>query len=174
MIALFRQPWPWWVSGPLIGLMVPLLLLLGNRPFGISSSMRHICAACFPANIPYFKYDWKKEMWNVFFAGGILTGAFIAWNWLSVHQQVMHPKLVAELGRYGIRDHSQEIPVDVINWKALLTLKGFLLIVMGGFFTGFGTRYVLTAALPAMPLPACLISNGLLWWPPAVLWLPDL
>ena len=27
------QPWPWYVTGPLIGLMVPLLLLLGWKGF---------------------------------------------------------------------------------------------------------------------------------------------
>jgi hypothetical protein len=61
MTEWLMKPWPWYVAGPLIGLMVPLLLLIGNKTFGISSSMRHICAACMPANIPFFKYDWKKN-----------------------------------------------------------------------------------------------------------------
>ena len=68
MMAIFKQHWPWWISGPLIGLMVPVLLLIGNKAFGLSSSLRHICAACFPANIPLFTYDWKREGWNLFFA----------------------------------------------------------------------------------------------------------
>ena len=59
--------WPWYVAGPLIGLTVPVLLIIGNKSFGISSSMRHVCAACFPADIKFFKYDWKKEVWNFFF-----------------------------------------------------------------------------------------------------------
>ncbi len=46
------QPWPWYVAGPMIGLTVPALLILGNKTFGISSSLRHICAACVPAGIP--------------------------------------------------------------------------------------------------------------------------
>ena len=50
-----KQPWPWYVAGPLIGLTVPLLLIMGNKAFGVSSSLRHICAACIPANIPFFK-----------------------------------------------------------------------------------------------------------------------
>ncbi len=77
MIEWLKQPWPWYVAGPLIGLMVPVLLITGNKAFGISSSLRHICAACFPANISFFKYDWKKEIWNLFFVAGIVTGAFI-------------------------------------------------------------------------------------------------
>jgi hypothetical protein len=63
---LVKQPWPWYIAGPLIGLFVPALLLLGNKKFGISSSLRHICAACFPINHSFFKYDWKKESWNLF------------------------------------------------------------------------------------------------------------
>ena len=66
------QPWPWYVAGPIIGLMVPLHLILLNRTFGISSSFRHVCAACIPNNFEFLKYDWKKESWNLVFAGGHL------------------------------------------------------------------------------------------------------
>ena len=78
MIEFLTHPWPWYVSGPLIGLMVPLLLISGNKSFGISANLRHICAACFPGNVRFFKYNWKKEIWNLFFVAGILIGGFIA------------------------------------------------------------------------------------------------
>lgn len=141
IIEFIKQPWPWWVSGPLIGLSVPVLLILGNKPFGVSSSMKHICAACFPANISFFKYDWKKEAWNLFFVSGILIGAWIAWTWLSTQTIDINPKLMAELNQYGITDHNQLVPVENINWPALLTIKGLLMTVAGGFMVGFGTRY---------------------------------
>ncbi|MDX2048998.1 MAG: YeeE/YedE thiosulfate transporter family protein [Chitinophagaceae bacterium] len=142
MIEVLKQPWPWWVSGPLIGLMVPVLLLLGNKVFGLSSSLRHICAACFPANISFFKYDWKKESWNLFFAAGILVGSFLAWNWLSDYRQLnINPKLLNDLNNYGVSDHSNLIPTEIINWNSLLTFKGIIMVVMGGFLIGFGTRY---------------------------------
>jgi len=141
LIELIRQPWPWWVSGPLIGLTVPVLLILGNKPFGVSSSMKHICAACFPANISFFRYDWKKEIWNLFFATGILIGAAITWNWLSSQNIDINPKLISELGQYGITDHNQLVPIEDVNWMDLFTLKGILMIVVGGFLVGFGTRY---------------------------------
>ena len=142
MLEIIKQPWPWWVTGPLIGLIVPLLLLLGNKAFGLSSSLRHICAACFPANISFFKYNWKNEAWNLFFAAGILVGSFIAWNWLSDYDQVsINSKLLNELNGYGITDHSQVVPSEVINWNSLFTLKGIILIIVGGFLVGFGTRY---------------------------------
>jgi len=142
MIETLKQPWPWWVTGPLIGLIVPLLLVLGNKIFGLSSSLRHICAACFPANISFFRYNWKSEVWNLFFAGGILIGAFITWNWFADYHQIsINGRLMNELKEYGIADYSKVVPSEVVNWQSLFTLKEFILIVVGGFLVGFGTRY---------------------------------
>jgi len=65
-------PWPWYLAGPLIGLFVPALLLVGNKGFGISSNLRHICSAVVPGGIKYFQYDWKKTgLWNLLFLGSI-------------------------------------------------------------------------------------------------------
>jgi uncharacterized membrane protein YedE/YeeE len=141
-LELIKKPWPWYIAGPLIGLMVPLLLILGNKSFGISSSLRHICAACFPANIPYFKYNWKKESWNLFLAAGILAGGAIAAFWLRDPQAVqVNARLVTDLQQYGINDYSNLAPADLFNWPALLTVRGVIMIIGGGFLVGFGTRY---------------------------------
>jgi uncharacterized membrane protein YedE/YeeE len=122
--------------------MVPALLILGNKVFGISSSLRHICAACIPANIPFFQYNWKKEQWNLFFAGGIVIGAAVAITFLSNHQPVqVSAALVNELDRYGIHNYNGLVPVDLFSWHRLFTAKGFVLMVVGGFLVGFGTRY---------------------------------
>jgi len=142
MIEFLREPWPWYIAGPLIGLTVPALLIIGNKSFGISSSLRHICASCFPANIPFFKYDWKKEVWNLFFVFGILLGGFIAMRLLSNPNPVeVNPKLAEELATYGITNYNNLVPEDIMNWKSLFTMRGSLLMVLGGFFVGFGTRY---------------------------------
>lgn len=142
MIEFIRQPWPWYVAGPLIGLTVPALLILGNKSFGISSSLRHICASCIPANIPFFKYDWKKEAWNLFFVFGILLGGVIAANLLSNPNPIeVNPKLATELAGYGISNYNNLVPEDIFNWQSLFTLKGFFMMVVGGFLVGFGTRY---------------------------------
>jgi uncharacterized protein len=136
------QPWPWYVAGPIIGLIVPLLLITGNKTFGISSSLRHVCAACFPANIPFFTYNWRREAWNLFFAGGVLLGGAIAATWLSNAQPVVvNQQLVNDLQHYGVHNYSSMTPVDLFNWPSLLTVRGFILIVVGGFLVGFGTRY---------------------------------
>ena len=142
MIEFLKQPWPWYIAGPLIGLMVPLLLLLGNKTFGVSSSLRHICAICAPMKIPYFNYGWKKEVWNLFFVGGILGGGIIAAAFLLNGQPVnLNPKLVSELSKYGISDYRSLVPERLFNWQQLLTFRGLILIVGGGFLVGFGTRY---------------------------------
>jgi uncharacterized membrane protein YedE/YeeE len=142
IIEFITQPWPWYVAGPLIGLTVPTLLILGNKTFGISSSMRHVCAACIPAKIPFFQYDWKKEIWNLVFVLGIFFGAVIATQLFSNPEDIIvSEKLVNDIKQYGITDYSQLIPADIINWESLITLRGFIMIVIGGFMVGFGTRY---------------------------------
>ena len=142
MLEWLKQPWPWYVAGPLIGLTVPALLLLGNKTFGISSSLRHICAICIPAKIPFFRYDWKKEAWNLFFVGGILLGGIVAAQWLANPATVqVHPHLAEELATYGVTDFNGVVPRDLFSWTELFTLRGFILIVVGGFMVGFGTRY---------------------------------
>ena len=141
-IEWISRPWPWWVAGPLIGLVVPALLIAGNKSFGVSSSLRHVCAACFPSDIPFFQYNWKKEAWNLFFVFGILVGGFIASTWLKNTDPIrIHPSLVSELQKDGVKDFSALMPTDLFSWQNLLTLKGILLTVVGGFLVGFGTRY---------------------------------
>lgn len=139
---LLIAPWPWYITGPVIGLTVPLLLLLGNKRLGISSTLRHICAACVPADIPLFKYDWKKESWSLYFAGGILLGGFIG-GYLFANPEPVHisESTSQYLASFGISDFSGLMPADLFSWESLGTLKGFLLMITGGFLVGFGTRY---------------------------------
>ena len=142
MLEWIKQPWPWYVAGPLIGLTVPALLILGNKTFGISSSLRHVCASCLPANIPFFKYDWKKEIWNLFFVAGVLVGGIIAAQLLSNSEPVLvNAKLSQELATYGITNYQGMVPVDLFSWPQLLTARGLVMMVVGGFMVGFGTRY---------------------------------
>jgi uncharacterized protein len=141
-MSILFSPWPWYVAGPVIGLTVPLLLLLGNKRLGISSSLRHICAACLPANIPLFKYDWKKESWNLFFAAGLLLGGFMGGVvFANPDHVVISESTIQYFNSVGITDLSGLMPTELFNWASLATIKGFLMMVMGGFLVGFGTRY---------------------------------
>lgn len=141
-IDWISQPWPWYIAGPLIGLTVPILLLIGNKSFGISSSLRHACAACIPAGIPFFTYNWRKEMWNVVFVIGILIGGFVATTFFANPADiVVAPSTQADLAALGITDYSSLLPAEIFNWENLFTGKGLLFFVVGGFLVGFGTRY---------------------------------
>ena len=114
MLDIIKEPWPWYVAGPLIGLTVPILLILGNKSFGISSSLRHICAACIPGNINFFKYDWRRESWNLFFVLGIFFGGVIsAYFLVNAGEIIVNPKLKAELAGYGITDYSNLVPTQL-------------------------------------------------------------
>ena len=142
MIKWILEPWPWYVAGPIIGLTVPLLLLLGNKAFGISNSMRHFCAAVIPSDIPFFQYNWRKEVWIFFFAGGIMLGAFLAVHFLGGGGQVdLNPETVADLKALGVTQFEGLLPADIFNFGSLMNLKGLFFIVIGGFLVGFGTRY---------------------------------
>ena len=142
LLNILTSPWPWYLAGPLIGLTVPLLLLIGNKSFGISSSLRHVCAVCLPANIPFFKYDWKKEIWNLFFVGGIIIGALLVTQFFSNTEPVqIYAKLATELSGYGITNYEGLVPNDLFNWQNLFTVRGIIMMVAGGFLVGFGTRY---------------------------------
>jgi uncharacterized membrane protein YedE/YeeE len=137
--------------------------------------MRHVCAACLPANIPFFKYDWKKEMWNLFFVAGILFGGIIAISWLANPDPVtIHPGLATELAGYGITNMEKLVPVDIINWHSLFTAKGLIIMVLGGFLVGFGTRYaggctsghaimgLSTLQWPSLIATCCFMAGGII------------
>lgn len=142
MLETLQQPWPWWAAGIVIGLTVPALLILGNKHFGLSANLRHACAACFPAGLPFFKYDWRKESWNLFFVLGVVAGAFIASAFLTDPNPVqVAPELARELTSYGITDYSGMVPSQLVSWESLFTLRGFIMLVVGGFLVGFGSRY---------------------------------
>ncbi|TDQ18466.1 hypothetical protein DFQ04_0268 [Algoriphagus boseongensis] len=141
-IEWIKQPWPWYVAGPMIGLTVPALLILGNKTFGISSSLRHICAACVPAGIPFFTYNWKKEIWNLLFVLGVAIGGFIATNFLANPETIVVSEATqADLAALGITDFSDLMPADIFSWENMTNAKGLLFFVFGGFLVGFGTRY---------------------------------
>ena len=134
---LLPQPWPWYVAGPIIGLCVPLLLVLGNRRFGISSNLRHICAAIAPASLEQFRYDWRREAWNLWFAAGTAAGGFIAWQVLGISDVQLSAATREALTALGVQQFAGLAPGDVFSWSSLATFKGFVSIVVGGFLVGF-------------------------------------
>lgn len=122
MIETLSAPWPWYVVGALIGLTVPVLLLLGNKQFGVSSNLRHICAATLPSRAEYFRYNWRKEgAWNLWFLAGLMLGGWIGGHLLASSRPL--------------------VPAEIFNWRFAFTPRGLILLAGGGFLVGFGTAY---------------------------------
>ena len=135
-------PWPWYVSGPLLGLMVPLLLFLGNKQFGVSSSLRHICAAALPLKAEYFKYDWKSKSWNLALVAGVIVGAVLASTLLNGNKMPeVSIRTSAMFAGWGLANFSQLQPPEIFSLTNLGNIRNLLLLTSGGFLIGFGTRY---------------------------------
>jgi hypothetical protein len=133
------EPWPWYIAGPIIGLSVPLLLLLGNKALGISSS-RHTCALF---NINFLKYNWKSELWNMVFVLGILIGGFLAGSVFVKpdYAVAISDATVQDIAKLGVTEVKGLLPDQIFNLEFLFSVKGMLVLVLGGFMIGFGSRY---------------------------------
>lgn len=142
MEILFK-PIPWYIAGPLIGLIVPLLLIFGGKVFGVSSNLRHICAACNFGDIEFFNYDWKKESgWNFTFIGGSIIGGFLGGYIFANPEPIdLAATTIADLRNLGINDFTGLVPNDFFSWGSLGSPVGFTVLVVGGFLVGFGARY---------------------------------
>jgi len=140
---LISSPWPWYVAGPLISVVMISLLLFG-KTFGLSSNLRTLCAACGAGKkVDFFNFDWKKNSWNLVFLLGLVIGGYISHEFMQNEQPIaIAEETVAKLATYDMVISSDEVvPTSIFNWDNLFTLQGFIFIILGGFLVGFGTRY---------------------------------
>lgn len=146
LIELLRQPWHWAFSGTMIALVMGILLFCG-KSFGVSSTLRATCSmAGAGKKIGFFNYDWRCQKWNLIFALGAIIGGFIAANYLSASTAVdIAPNTLEYLQALGIQQSSDYakslLPEELFSFESLMTFKGFMLMVVGGFCVGFGARY---------------------------------
>ena len=142
MLEFISQPLPWYVSGPLIALVMAILLFFG-KSFGFSSNLRVICAACGAGKyVAFFDYDWRSQTWNLLFLAGAILGGFISSEFLTTGDAVqLSPATIQDLGALGISAPDALQPEEIFGLDALFTLRGFLLLLVGGFLIGFGSRY---------------------------------
>jgi uncharacterized membrane protein YedE/YeeE len=139
---MLPHPLPWYVAGPLIGLVVPALLLIGNKPFGISSNLRHLCAAVAPGRLEFFAHDWRAAgAWNLAFLAGVVLGAALAWQVAPPPGVSLAADTVAALERLGLRSFDALAPREIFSWAGLFTWPGAIAMVGGGFLVGFGAAY---------------------------------
>ncbi len=137
------QPWPWYVSGPCLAIVMYLLLYFG-RTFGMSSNLRTLCAIGGAGKrTEFFKFDWKSQRWNLVVVLGAIFGGFIAHTFLSNPTAIdLSEATVKDLTAYGFNNVGQNLlPPELFSWDAVFSLKGILILTVGGFLVGFGTRY---------------------------------
>lgn len=142
MLELLRQPWPWYTSGAVIAMVMVLLLFFG-KSFGFSSNLRTICAACGAGRrVKFFDFDWRAQTWNLLFLVGAVLGGFISAEFLSSGEAVqISQATIQDLRELGISAPDELQPDEIFSLEALLTVRGFLVLLLGGFAIGFGTRY---------------------------------
>lgn len=137
------EPWPWYVSGPLIALVMFLLLKVGKN-FGMSSNLRTLCTMCGAGkNCDFFCFDWREQRWNLLVILGAIIGGFIASEWLSNSQAVLiSDSTIASLKSLGFDSAgSSYLPTEMFDLSVFSNIKIMALLILGGFLIGFGARY---------------------------------
>lgn len=172
IIEFISQPWPWYVAGPMIALVMFILLYFGKE-FGISANLRIMCAADGAGDFAdFFKFDWQSQGWNLMVALGAMFGGYLASHYFTApDEQIAHVSAatVASLEKLNFHYQQGEVPLvpEFYSWSALFTWQGFLVIVGGGFMVGFGARYAggctsghAISGLSALQLPSLIAVIG--------------
>ncbi len=140
---LILQPWPWYVAGPMISIVMFLLFYFG-KTFGVSSTLETLCSIGGAGRfIDYFKFDWKANSWNLFFILGAIIGGFIAYQWLTPNEAVaISAQTIRDLSELGFENAGTHyLPDEIFSLESLFSLKGFLILLIAGILVGFGARY---------------------------------
>lgn len=166
------QPWPWYVAGPLLALVMFILLYFGHE-FGISENFRLMCAADGADRMnEFFKIDWTKGEWNLLVALGAVFGGYMASHYfIGTEGNVAHVSqaTLSALKEMGVETQDNKLPLipDFISWEGLLNWKGWFMIAGGGLMVGFGARYAggctsghAISGLSAMQLPSLIAVIG--------------
>ncbi len=142
MTEFLLNPWPWWFSGIVISSIMFSLLYFGQS-FGVSSNLRTICAISGAGKrVSFFNFNWKSQVWNLVFLLGAVLGGFIANQFLSTHEAVqISSHTIQDLNGLGFAAPTSAQPDELFSWESAMSLKGFLLLAIGGLFVGFGARY---------------------------------
>lgn len=142
MFLLFSSTWPWYVAGPLLGFVMLALILLGKN-FGVSSTLRTCCGMLGAGKrISFFDFDWKSQLWNIVFVLGGLIGGIIASLWFpNLSDLNINPSTVQAVNEMGFPFQGELLPSILTDWSDAFSYRGMMVIVLGGFFVGFGARW---------------------------------
>ncbi len=139
---LISQPWPWYVAGIMIALVMAVMLWFGES-FGFSSNLRTICSMGGAGKVSsFFNFNWKGQMWNIMFLTGTVLGGYASGKYLSADiRPDISPDTVTDLQEIGISSGATLNPEQLFGAEALSDPKIILILLTGGFLVGFGSRY---------------------------------
>lgn len=148
IIEFISQPWHWAVSGAGIVLVMFILLRFGGN-FGASSNLRTLCAIGGAGKkVNFFDFDWKGQLWNLVFILSAIVGGYLAVTVFASPEPVQIAQSTQEhLASLGIQTPQTideglgYVPREIFAGENLFTLRNMILLVVGGFFVGFGARY---------------------------------
>jgi uncharacterized protein len=136
-------PWPWYVSGPLIALVMTTLIFLG-RNFGMSSNLRTLCAISGAGKCAdFFRFRWRDQLWNLVFAAGAMAGGWLMQQWGSTAASVtLNPQVTSQLTQLGVDVTDGWGPQMLFGTsQAWPGMAGLATLIVGGFLIGFGSRW---------------------------------
>lgn len=137
------EPWPWYVSGPIIAFIMFLLLLVGKN-FGMSANLRTLCTVCGAGKkVTFFNFDWKAQRWNLVVVLGTIIGGFIASQYMTTDLAVaITPETIATLKTLGFESAgTQYLPTEMYGNNVFSDPKNIFILALGGALVGFGARY---------------------------------
>lgn len=137
------EPWPWYIGGPMIALIMFLLLMV-DKNFGMSANLRTMCTICGAGTkVSFFKFDWKSQKWNLIVVLGAIIGGYIGANFLTTDMAVgITPATISDLNALGFKSAGKAyLPTELFESASFFNVKTILILSIGGFLVGFGTRY---------------------------------
>ena len=123
---------------------IMFFLLYFGQAFGFSSNLRTICAAVgLGKKVKFFNFNWRSQTWNLVFLVGAILGGFVSKQFLSGKNEVIKisEATIYNLNELGMAAPSSFQPDELFGLKAITSIKGFLVLALGGLMVGFGARY---------------------------------
>ena len=122
---------------------VMFLMLYFGKSFGFSSNLRTICAIGGAGKkVKFFDFDWKTQSWNLVFLVGAVIGGWIAKQYLNDGAALdLSQSTIDVLSKLGFSKPEGMQPLELYSWESVASIKGFLILAIGGFMVGFGSRY---------------------------------
>ena len=144
-MEIIYQSWPWYVGGSAISVIM-FLLIFSGKEFGFSENLRIIISMLGGGKYSkFFDIDWKQRLWNLTFLFGTLLGGWIAYTFMRSDEPMqLSASFLNTLDSWGLAQDvkpGELIPTSLINFSQLGSIAGIVIMILGGFFVGFGARY---------------------------------